>query len=303
VQNRSIAASKADDKPMRLRTTKSAMHQLVVFIRRKPLGAIGGGIVLVMVFACALAPVLAKYPPNQVISTALLHPPSTDYWFGTDNLGRDVFSRVLWGGRTSLFVGFVAVLISTVIGTCVGTVSGFSGGIVDLLIQRLIDALLAFPGLVLMLTIMTVLRPGLWSVAATIGVLSSVGYVRVVRSAVLAVRAQPYIEAARVLGCTPTRTVVVHVLPNIASTVVVIASIGLSAAVLIESSLSFLGFGVPPPDPTWGQMLGANARPYLLDAPWMAVWPGVALSAAVFGFNMLGDALRDVFDPRTRGAA
>lgn len=279
---------------------RNSFAPVIRFARQRPLGALGATIVLVIIVSCALAPVLAREDPNTVHSADLLQSPSAQYWFGTDNLGRDVFSRVLWGGRVSLMVGFLAVAISTALAVTIGTTSGYFGGWLDLIIQRFVDAMLAFPGLVLMLTIMTVLSPGFWSVAATIGVLTSVGYTRIVRSVVLGVKAQPYIEAARVMGGSETRIIVRHVVPNMMSSVIVIASIGLAAAILIESSLSFLGFGVPPPDPTWGEMLGGNARPYLFDAPWMAIWPGVALSATVFGFNMLGDAIRDALDPRLR---
>ena len=243
---------------------------------------------------------LAPFHPNETDAVNTLQGPSLGHLFGTDNLGRDIFSRVLWGGRYSMLIGFGAVALSMVGGTAVGMTSGFAGRRTDIFVQRVVDALLAIPGLILILTLMAVLEPGVTTLIIAIGFLAAAPTSRVLRSNTLMVRNQPYIDAARALGSTPTRLVLRHVLPNIAPTIIILATMGLSGAILTEASLSFLGFGVPPPNPTWGQMLGAEVRPYFLSNPWLAVFPGIALSLAVFGFNMLGDGLRDVLDPRLR---
>lgn len=277
-----------------------SLRAVLKFVRRKPLGAFGGFLVLLAMLSAIGAPWLAPFHPNETDAVNTLQGPTLGHFFGTDNLGRDIFSRVLWGGRYSLLVGFGAVALSMVGGTAVGMVSGFAGRRTDLFVQRVVDALLAIPGLILILTLMAVLEPGVMTLIIAIGFLAAAPTSRVLRSNTLMVRNQPYIEAARALGSTPARIVLRHVLPNIAPTIIILATIGLSAAILTEASLSFLGFGVPPPNPTWGQMLGAEVRPYFLSNPWLAVFPGIALSLAVFGFNMLGDGLRDVLDPRLR---
>lgn len=270
------------------------------FVTRKPLGAFGGFLVVIAVFSAIAAPVLAPFHPNQPDALNTLQGPGLHHYFGTDNLGRDIFSRVVWGGRYSLLVGFGAVALSMVAGTTIGMVSGFAGRRTDLAMQRVVDTMLAIPGLILILTLMAVLKPGVLTLIVAIGVLAAAPTSRVLRSNTLMVRNQPYVEAARSLGGSQGRLLLHHILPNITPTIIILASIGLSGAILTEASLSFLGFGVPPPNPTWGQMLGAEVRPYFLTNPWLAVFPGIALSLAVFGFNMLGDGLRDVLDPRLR---
>jgi len=223
------------------------------------------------------------------------------YPLGTDDFGRDILSRLIYGARISMLIGLGAVAISTVLATLLGVLSGFYGGKVDTILQRCIDTLMAFPGLVVLLTIMAILGQGLGNVILALGIGGTAGNARIIRSAVLTVKENVYIEAARALGCRDWHLIRRYILPNIAAPIMVVATLGLGVAILAESSLSFLGFGVPPPTPSWGGMLSGSGRTYMLKAPWMVIFPGIALSLAVFGFNMLGDALRDLLDPKLRG--
>jgi len=231
-----------------------------------------------------------------------MRPPSAAHWLGTDNLSRDMWSRVVYGARVSVTVGFATIALATFLATVVGVSSGYFGGAYDLVVQRVVDAWLSFPYLVIILSVMAVLGPGLLNLVVALTILSAAVNSRVIRGATIAVAQSTYVEAARALGCGHARIITRHILPNVTATVIILATIGLGAVTLAESALSFLGFGVPPPFPSWGAMLSGSGRTYMFRAPWMAVWPGVAISLAVFGFNMLGDALRDVLDPRLRGA-
>jgi peptide/nickel transport system permease protein len=271
------------------------------FARRKPLGAIGAVIVLAMLLMAVFAERIAPYGYDETIRGARMKSPSFTYWLGTDNLGRDLASRIVYGARVSVTVGFSTILLATVLATAIGVTSGYFGGIYDLVIQRIVDAWMSFPYLVIILSVMAVLGPGLLNVILSLSVIIAAINSRVIRGSTLAVAQHAYVEAARAIGCGHTRVIVRHLLPNVAATIVVLATIGLGAAILAESALSFLGFGVPPPYPSWGAMLSGSGRTYMFRAPWMALWPGIAISLAVFGFNMLGDALRDVLDPRLRG--
>jgi peptide/nickel transport system permease protein len=272
------------------------------FCRDKPLGAFGGLIVLVMLTLALFAHWIAPYPYDDTVPGARMQPPSSRFWLGGDNLGRDIFSRIVYGARVSVTVGFGAVLLGTALATVVGITSGYFGGPYDIVVQRVVDAWQSFPFLVVILSIMAVLGPGMLNVILALGVLGAAGASRVIRGATLSVAHNVYVEAARALGAGHLRIMLVYLLPNVAATIIVLATIGLGAAILAESALSFLGFGVPPPFPSWGAMLSGSALSFMYQAPWMAVWPGLAISLAVFGFNMLGDALRDVLDPRLRGA-
>jgi peptide/nickel transport system permease protein len=271
------------------------------FVRRKPLGAIGAFIVLAMLLMAVFAEHIAPYGYDETIRGARMKAPGFTYWLGTDNLGRDLWSRIVYGARVSVTVGFASILMATVMATAIGVTSGYFGGIYDLIIQRIVDAWMSFPYLVIILSVMAVLGPGLLNVILSLSVIIAAINSRVIRGATLGVAQHAYVEAARAIGCGHTRVIVRHLLPNVAATIVVLATIGLGAAILAESALSFLGFGVPPPYPSWGAMLSGSGRTYMFRAPWMALWPGIAISMAVFGFNMLGDALRDVLDPRLRG--
>jgi peptide/nickel transport system permease protein len=235
------------------------------------------------------------------VASIRLQGPSLAHPFGTDANGRDMLSRVIWGARISVTVGFGAVLISTVLATSIGVISGYFGGWFDLLFQRLIDIWIAFPALVLLVSLVAVLGPGLWSVTIILGVLVTPGNSRVIRSAVIAMRHLPYVETAHCLGAGHARIILRHVLPNVFVPILILATVRLGTAILAEATISFLGYGVPPPYPAWGAMLSGTGRAYMLQSPWLSVWPGLAISLVVFGFNMLGDALRDVLDPRMRG--
>jgi peptide/nickel transport system permease protein len=268
----------------------------------KPLGALGG-LVLAAILVLALgADVLAPYGYDEADMFARLEPSSAGHWLGTDNLGRDLLSRVIYGARVSLLVGLGGVAFGLAGATVVGLVSGYFGGRLDIVLQRIVDAFMCFPLLLVALTIMALLGPGLGNVIATLGLVLAVRDSRVIRGAVLTVKQHLYVEAARALGVGHLGMIRRHVLPNLMAPIIILATVNLGAVILIEAALSFLGFGVPPPRPSWGGMLSGAGLMHMLRAPWLALWPGVALSVTVFGANMLGDALRDVLDPRLRGS-
>jgi peptide/nickel transport system permease protein len=272
------------------------------FIRQKPLGALGGFLVLVTVVFAAFAPQIAPYDYNDQQLTRRFRDPSRAHLLGTDHLGRDIFSRIVYGARVSVTIGFGAVALSTLLATTVGLTTGYIGGKLDTIAQRFVDIWIAFPGLVLLLFLISIFGAGRWQIVFAIGLLSAAGSSRVIRSAAIAVRHNQYVEGARCIGAGNLRILLTYILPNIAHVILIGATIGLGGAILAESSLSFLGFGVPPPFPTWGRMLSNEGREFMIRAPLLAVWPGLAITLTVFGFNVLGDALRDVLDPRLRGS-
>jgi len=276
-------------------------RRIALFVRHQPLGTIGLAVVALLLVTAALAPLLAPYSYEVGIADQRLLGPSPAHPFGTDASGRDMLSRIVYGARVSVTVGFGAVLIGTGLATVVGLVSGYFGGGLDLVVQRLVDTWISFPALVLLISFVSVFGPGLWNITLILGVLLAPGASRVIRGAVLAMRGQPYVEAARGLGAGHAHVLWRHVLPNVLTTVIVLATVQLGAAILAESTLAFLGYGVPPPYPAWGSMLSGTGRAYMLQSPWLSIWPGLAISLAVFGFNVLGDALRDELDPRLRG--
>ena len=277
------------------------LQALGKFARRKPLGAIGAIIVVALLVMAVFAERIAPYGYDETIRGARMQSPSMTYWLGTDNLSRDIWSRIVYGARVSITVGFATVGLAVLLATTVGVSSGYFGGAYDLVVQRIVDAWLSFPYLVIVLSVMAVLGPGLFNVVISLAIIIAAVNSRVIRSATIAIAHGTYVEAARAVGCGHVRIILRHILPNVAATIIILATIGLGTAILAESALSFLGFGVPPPYPAWGAMLSGSGRTYMFRAPWMAIWPGVAISLAVFGFNMLGDALRDVLDPRLRG--
>jgi peptide/nickel transport system permease protein len=269
--------------------------------RTKPLGA-AAGVLLAVMFALAFAAEwVAPYGYDDADIFSRLKPSSAAHWFGTDNLGRDVLSRVIHGARVSMAVGFGGVTLGLLGAMLVGLSTGYSGGMVDTVVQRFVDAFMCFPLLLVALTIMAILGPGLANVILTLGLVLAVRDSRVIRGAVLGVKANLYVESARALGAAHARILGRHVLPNIFAPVLILVTVNLGAVILVEAALSFLGFGVPPPRPSWGGMLSSAGIVHMLRAPWLAFWPGVALSLAVFSANMLGDALRDILDPRLRG--
>ena len=278
-----------------------SVRSLLLFCRRKPLGALGGFLVLVMLVMALGAPWIAHYSYDESIPGSRMKAPDSQFWMGTDNLSRDMWSRVVYGARVSVTVGFITIALAILLATAVGVSSAYLGGAYDIAVQRVVDAWMSFPYLVIILSIMSVLGPGLLNLILSLSVLVAAQFARVIRGATLSVMQNPYIESARAVGSGHPRIVLRYVLPNIAATIIILATIGLGGVILAESSLSFLGLGVPPPQPSWGAMLAGSGRSYMQRAPWMAIFPGAAISLAVFGFNMLGDALRDVLDPRLRG--
>jgi len=283
--------------------TPDAAWVVLRFCRRKPLGAFGGLCVLAMLIMAVGADWIAPYAYDQSIPGGRMQPPSARFWMGTDNLSRDVWSRVVYGARVSVTVGFATIALGSLIAAAIGISSAYVGGTFDIAVQRVVDAWMSFPYLVIILSLMAVLGPGLLNLILALSILTAANGARVIRGAALSVMQNPYLEAARAMGSGHLRIVLRYVLPNVMATILILATIGLGAVILAESSLSFLGFGVPPPYPSWGAMLSGSGRSYMYRAPWMAIWPGLAISLAVFGFNMLGDALRDVLDPRLRGSA
>lgn len=256
---------------------------------------------IVIVFLIAIfAPFLSSYDPGKTDVSLKLKPPSSQHYLGTDQLGRDVFSRMLYGSRISLSVGFVAVGISILIGILVGAMAGYKGGWVDSLLMRFVDIMLSFPSFFLILTVVAILRPNIYNVMIVIGITSWEGTARFVRAEFLSLRERDYVQAARALGVKDRRIIFRHILPNALAPVFVTASLGVASAILVEAGLSFLGFGVQPPAPSWGNIL-TEGRTYIFDAWWLTVFPGLAILTTVLSFNLFGEGLRDAIDPRLRG--
>jgi len=264
---------------------------------RNPLAVAGAVIVGVMAGLALLAPIIAPYDPYATNVDAILQPPSADHWMGTDRLGRDVLTRVLYGARVSLSVGFVAVGIATVIGILFGSIAGFYGRWVDSVVMRLVDVMLAIPTFFLVLAVIAFLEPNIVNVMAVIGLTSWMGVTRLVRGELLSLREREYVLAARALGASDTRLIGVHLLPNGFAPVLVAAVLGVAEAILVESALSFLGLGVQPPFASWGNIL-TEGKDYIEFAWWLSVYPGLAIWVTVLGFNLFGEGLRDAIDPR-----
>ncbi len=273
----------------------------VQMVRRKPLGTVGGAIVVVMLASALLADVLTPYGFAETNLRERFIFSSASHWLGTDQLGRDVMTRLLYGARISLYVGFGAIALASMLATALGIFCAYFGGRIDLYLQRGVDAWMAFPGLLLLMTIMSLLGPSVLNITVVLGIAAGIRDSRVIRGIALSIKEHTYIESTRALGSGHIRVALAHILPNVVPTVIIIATTGLSTVILTEAALSFLGLGVPPPYPTWGGMLSLAGLDHMYQAPWLAIWPAVALSLAVFGFNMLGDALRDLLDPRLRG--
>ena len=293
---------------------------LTRFIRHKPLGAFGGAVVIILLLMALFPAVFATHDPNPTPPPIIdrLQGPSASHWMGTDQQGRDVYSRIVYGARTSIVIGFLVVAVSATLASLIGTVSGYFGGWFDMFAQRLVDIGIALPGLIFIILVVTSLTQfppdfiadplGLdpsgrvvFRIAVALGVLVALGSSRVIRGAAISAKQNTYVEAARVVGANDTRIMWKHIFPNVFAVVLVSASIQIGGAILTESSLAFLGYGVQPPTPSWGRMLN-EAREYLTRYPHLAIFPGVAIFLAVYSFNMLGDALRDVLDPRLRGS-
>ncbi len=274
---------------------------LVRLVKEKPLGAFGALIILVWILVAIFADALTPYPPAEIHLRDRLQPSSAQYLLGTDHVGRDFLSRLILGGRLSILIGLSITALSTVISTVIGGTSGFLGGKFDIMVQRFVDAWIVFPGLLLLLTIMSIVGPGIPQIILVMGISGGIGGSRVIRSAVIAIKENDYFLAAGAIGKRRAGTLIRHVVPNIMPVVIIVFSISIGGHILSLASLSFLGFGLPPGSPDWGSLLSTEGRQYMEQAPWLALWPGLFLTIVVYSLNMFGDALRDLLDPRLRG--
>ena len=273
------------------------------FAREKRIGAISGILVLLFLLVGIFADLLAPYGlRDQELSRRLL-PPSAEWPLGTDQFGRDQLSRVIHGARVSMVVGIASSALTIVVAMALGLLCGYWGGAFDLIVQRFVDAWLTFPWLFIVLTVMSILGPGLLQVILVLGISSGIGNTRTVRSVVLSVREAMYVQSARAVGAATFRILWRHIAPELIAPMIVLFTVSLGGNIIAEATLSFLGYGIPPPQPSWGGMLSIEGRQYMLQAPWLAFWPGLCLALVVYGANMFGDALRDLLDPRLRGGA
>jgi len=281
-------------------------NAFLAFVRRlfreKPLGAFGAVVFIVFLFCGVFADLLAPYGMNQISPLNRLKPPSWQYPFGTDHLGRDMFSRTLYGAQLSVIIGLSAAALATVISVIIGIISGYAGGRTDMTTQRMVDAWMSFPDLVILIVVVSVLGPGMPQIIGTLGLLLGIAGSRIIRSAVMSVRENMYVHAAQSIGASTWRILWRHILPNVMPPIIVLFTTRVGAVILAESGLAFLGLGVPPPQPTWGGMLSGSSRTYMFQGPWLVIVPGLALTIVVYATNVFGDALRDLLDPRMRGS-
>lgn len=270
------------------------------FVRKQPLGTAGMAIVLIMIFASTFAPIIAPYDPELNSFEHMLTAPNTDFLLGTDQFGRDILSRIIYGAQTALFVGFTSALVGSTLGLVLGVASAFFGGKFDLIFQRIMDIFMSFPLIILALAVVAIFGTGVQNVILAITIPFVPRCARVVRSSALAIREIPYIDAARANGFSNARIILRHMVPNVMAPYLIMITAFVGQGILLEASLSYLGLGVQEPTPAWGLMLQGGAEEYVESAPWVAVWPGIAISLAVFGFNLFGDAVRDTLDPKLR---
>ena len=270
-------------------------------VKEKPMGTIGLAIVLVLLLTGIFADLLAPYPLGKTDLKHTLEPPSSQHLLGTDNLGRDELSSIIYGARVSVIIGLSATLLTTIISIIIGALSALIGGKFDLVIQRFVDAWLCIPGFLILLIIVSILGRGTWQIIVAIGLPMGIGGSRMIRSAALSIKENTYIDAGRAIGCSTWALLTRHILPNIMPVIIIGFSMMVGGAILMEASLSFLGFGVPPGVPSWGSMLSQEGRTFMEIAPTLALWPGLALTLVVYGTNMFGDALRDLLDPKLKG--
>ena len=273
----------------------------VRLVKEKPVGTVGAVIVLILILVAIFADVLAPYSFREVHPEDRLQGPSATYILGTDHVGRDFFSRIIHGARISLVVGLSATTINVFVAVLIGGISGFLGGKLDLVVQRFVDAWMSFPGLLLLLTVMSIVGRGIPQIIVVLGITGGIRGSRTIRGAVIGVKENAFFDAEEAIGSTKWRTFIRHVLPNIAATVIIIFSINIGGVIISEASLSFLGFGLPIEVPSWGGLLSREGRRYMEVAPWLAFWPGLALTITVYSLNMFGDAVRDLLDPRLKG--
>ena len=279
---------------------KSWPSQLIDMIRRQPLASAGGLVVLIMIFATIFADFLSPYDPEAASWVNQLTPPSAEFWLGTDAFGRDILTRIIYGARTALFVGFTAAFVGATGGLILGVASAYFGGRFDIICQRLVDIVMAFPLIVLALAVVATLGASTVNVIIAITIPFIPQCARVVRSSALAIREIPYVDAARALGYSHMRIIMKHMIPNVMAPYLIMLTTFVGQAILLEASLSYLGMGVQEPTPAWGLMLQGGAEEFAESAPWVPIFPGLAITLAVFGFNLFGDGLRDVLDPRLR---
>jgi peptide/nickel transport system permease protein len=282
------------------RKPRSRLSAIGRFARRNPLGAAGGAVIIVMVVVAAFADFIAPYNPVANAFDRMHEPPSLENWLGTDQYGRDVFSRIIYGARTALLVGFASSFVGATLGLVLGVASAYFGGKIDLIFQRILDVFMAFPLIILALSVIAIFGTGAENVIIAITIPFIPRCARVVRSSALAIRELPYIDAARANGFSHARIILRHMVPNVMAPFLIMITAFVGQAILLEASLSYLGLGVQEPTPAWGLMLQGGAEEYAESAPWIAIFPGIAISLAVFGFSLFGDAVRDEFDPRLR---
>jgi len=284
------------------RPQRIARHFVDRLFREKPLGAASGGVFLLFLFCGLFAGLLAPHGMNEISPLNRLRPPSWQFPFGTDNLGRDMLSRCLYGAQLSVIIGISGAALATAISAFIGIVSGYLGGKLDLVVQRFVDAWMSFPALIVLIVVVSVVGPGMPQIIVTLGLLLGIGGSRVIRGAVVSVREHLYVHAAQAIGASTARILWRHILPNVLPPLIVLFTTRVGAVILAESGLAFLGLGVPPPAPTWGGMLSGSGRTFMFQGPWLALAPGLCLTTVVYASNMFGDALRDLLDPRMRGS-
>lgn len=273
---------------------------ILQFSKNNPLAIFGAGVIFISLFVSLVAPFLPIQDPIQQDLASRLKPPSLQHMFGTDNFGRDVLSRVIWGGRVSLLVGIFSVAIGSLIGITMGIISGYFGKYIDVFIMRITDILLSFPALLLAMAICAAIGSSLWNVVIAISIVTVPRFSRLVRASTLVVKEADFVEAARALGQNPVKILFFHVLPNVLSPILVLGTLWIPAAIITEASLSFLGLGVMPPTPTWGNII-SDGKSYLQNAPWISIFSGISIVLVVMAFNFVGDAVRDALDPRLTG--
>ena len=290
------------------RVAETKRHSFLVgfwirLVKEKPLGIVGGIITLLLLLTGIFADFIAPYGVNEIHMGDFLAPPSARFWLGTDSLGRDILSRVIFGARVSVIVGLAGATLATILSLIIGMVSGYIGGKLDLLVQRVVDAIMSMPLLVLLIVLVTIIGPGMWQVIVVLGLTIGIIGSRIIRGAVIGIKENVYVAAAEAIGCSTTRILTRHILPNIMAPTIILFTTRVPNVILAEAALSFLGFGIPPPAASWGGMLSGMGRIHMFQAPWMVIWPGLALASVVYGINMFGDAMRDILDPRLRGGA
>jgi len=270
-------------------------------IKEKPLGVVGGIITLLLLLLGIFADFLAPYPYYELHPADVMVTPSAQYWLGTDFMGRDLLSRIIFGARISVIVGLSGSAMATLVATFIGILCGYIGGKFDLVVQRFVDAVMCLPQLIILIFVISITGPGMLQIILVLGTLWGIGGSRMVRSAVIGIKENVYVEAAKAIGCSTGRILTRHILPNVMAPIIIYFSTVVPGIILTEASLSFLGFGIPPPAPSWGSMLSGSVRQHMFRSQWQIIWPGLALAIVVYGVNMFGDAMRDLLDPRLRG--